>query len=137
MFTGYTVASGDADTDGLSIDANQLTLNSGTIKASGGGGPDAVLTHAAVAASASHKVSGVAAPMVPFAPSDLSVTAHATTTPGSIQLRLEFPLLAAQQRTSVEFRASTDMGMNWSHAVTDDWPDFTSRFKSHKYSWRA
>ena len=44
VFTGYTVASGDADTDGLSIDANQLTLNSGTIKASGGGGPDAVLT---------------------------------------------------------------------------------------------
>ena len=59
VFTGYTVASGDADTDGLSIDANQLTLNSGTIKASGGGGPDAVLTHAAVAASASHKVDGV------------------------------------------------------------------------------
>ena len=59
VFTGYTVAVNDVDTDGLSIAANKLTLNSGTIKASAGDNPDAVLDHAAVAASANHKVDGI------------------------------------------------------------------------------
>ena len=52
----YTVATNDADTDGIAIAANQLALNGGTIKA---GTTDAVLTHAAVAADADHKVDGV------------------------------------------------------------------------------
>ena len=56
VFTGYTVASGDADNDGLSIEANKLDLNGGTIKATADEHPDAVLTDTAVAASASHKV---------------------------------------------------------------------------------
>ena len=59
VFTGFTVAAGEEDTDGLAVAANKLTLNGGTIKASAGGNPDAVLTHAAVAASANHKVDGV------------------------------------------------------------------------------
>ena len=77
--------------------------------------------------TASDSTSGTtaAAPMVPAAPSFLSVTAHATTTPGSIQLRWNFPF-GSPTRTSVEFRASTDSGVNWSHAVTDDWPNFTA-----------
>ena len=58
VFSGYTVAFGDTDADGLSIDANELDLNGGTIRATAGGSPDAVLTHTAVAASSSHKVSG-------------------------------------------------------------------------------
>ena len=56
VFTGYTVASGDADNDGLSIEANKLDLNGGTIKATADEHPDAVLADTAVAASASHKV---------------------------------------------------------------------------------
>ena len=59
VFTGYTVAVNDVDTDGLSIAANKLTLNSGTIKETAGDNPDAVLDHAAVAASANHKVDGI------------------------------------------------------------------------------
>ena len=59
VFTGYTVAANDEDANGLSIAANKLTLNSGTIKASAGDNPDAVLDHAAVAASANHKVDGI------------------------------------------------------------------------------
>ena len=59
VFAGYTVAAGDVDADGLSVAANKLTLNSGTIQASGGGNPDADLDHDAVPASASHKVDGV------------------------------------------------------------------------------
>ena len=123
VFTGYTVASGDTDTDGISIEADKLDLNSGTIKASAGGNPDAVLTHTAVAASGSHKVSGVAAPMVPHALTNFSVTTHATTTPGSI----EFSAFrgSGPNITSTEFRASTDSGVNWNYDVTDDWPDTT------------
>ena len=47
-----------ADTDGVSIDANSLSLNSGTIKDSTDD-IDAVLNHRAVAANAGHKVDGV------------------------------------------------------------------------------
>ena len=57
VFSGR-VAHGDMDTDGLSIDAGELDLNGGTIKATADAHPDAVLTHTGVAASASHKVSG-------------------------------------------------------------------------------
>ena len=57
VFSGYTVAFGETDTDGLSIAADKLTLNGGTIKATADGNPDAVITHDAVADSASHKVS--------------------------------------------------------------------------------
>ena len=59
VFTGYTVAANEEDSNGLSIAANKLTLNSGMIKATAGDNPDAVLDHAAVAASANHKVDGV------------------------------------------------------------------------------
>ena len=59
VFSGYTVAANDEDTDGISIAANKLDANGGTIKATAGANLDAVLTHAAVAASASHRVDGV------------------------------------------------------------------------------
>ena len=68
----YTVASGDTDTDGIEIAANQLSLNSGTIK--DGNGNPATLTHAAVAANYYHKVDGV----VPTI-SSVSVTSTAGT----------------------------------------------------------
>ena len=54
----YQVAVGESDTDGVSIDANSLSLNSGTIKDSTDD-IDAVLNHRAVAANAGHKVEGV------------------------------------------------------------------------------
>ena len=57
-FTGYTVAEGDEDTDGISIDADSMTLNAGAIKASDNA-EDADLTHAAVAANAGQMVDGV------------------------------------------------------------------------------
>ena len=59
VFSGYTVAANDEDTDGLSVATNKLDANDGTIKATAGDNPDAVLAHAAVAASANHKVDGV------------------------------------------------------------------------------
>ena len=54
---GYEVADGDEDTDGVSIEANRLTLNGGTIKDEGDN--PAELAHEAVAAQAGHKVDGV------------------------------------------------------------------------------
>ena len=53
----YTVVAGDEDTDGIAVGANALALNGGTIEDASSNTP--VLTHAAVAASASHKVDGV------------------------------------------------------------------------------
>ena len=58
VFTGYTVAEGDEDTDGISIDADSVDLNGGTINASDNAAT-ASLTHSAVAADTGHKVDGV------------------------------------------------------------------------------
>ena len=125
VFTGYTVASGDTDTDGLSIEADKLSLNSGTIKAAADENPDAVLTHTAVAASASHKVSGVAASMVPARPSQFQSRDPRDDHPRQYRTEL-MGHPGGLIPTSHEFRTSTDSGVNWSHAVTDDWPDTTT-----------
>ena len=53
----YTVQASDMDDDGISISANALTLNGGTIKRAAGTS-DAVLTHAAADADPEHKVDG-------------------------------------------------------------------------------
>ena len=59
MWFVYTVQSSDADADGISVGANALTLNGGTIKIRGGAA-DAVLDLGtyAIANSARHKVDG-------------------------------------------------------------------------------
>ena len=54
---GYVVRAGDRDADGLSIGANALELNGGTITAPGDT-TAAVLTRATVPTSAAHKVDG-------------------------------------------------------------------------------
>ena len=53
VFT-YTIQAGDNDTDGISIRANALALNSGTIRDAAGN--NATLTHNAVSGNASYKV---------------------------------------------------------------------------------
>ena len=53
----YEVAADETDSDGVSIAANALSLNSGTIRDSAN--RNAVLTHSALAASANHRVDGV------------------------------------------------------------------------------
>ena len=53
----YVVADGESDTDGVSIDANSLTLNGGRIR--DGANNNALLTHDGLAANAGHKVDGV------------------------------------------------------------------------------
>ena len=59
VFSGYTVAANDEDADGLSIEANKLSANGGTIQKTADASVAAVLTHAAEDPSANHKVDGV------------------------------------------------------------------------------
>ena len=54
----YTVQGPDRDEDGISIAANALALNGGTIRYAGDGRTDAGLTHDAVADDPTRKVNG-------------------------------------------------------------------------------
>ena len=54
---GYQVAAGESDTEGVSVEANRLSLNGGTIK--DGSENVAVLDHAGLAADAGHKVEAI------------------------------------------------------------------------------
>ncbi|MCY4324803.1 MAG: alpha-L-fucosidase, partial [Betaproteobacteria bacterium] len=57
----YTIAAGDMDADGISISANKLSLNGGTIRVDDEGSAvttDADLNHAPLAADLLHKVDG-------------------------------------------------------------------------------
>ena len=72
----YTVAAGDTDADGVSIGANALSLNSGTI---GDAAENvATLTHTAVSDNASHKVDTTAPEIVSNGVAITSTTAHYT-----------------------------------------------------------
>ena len=53
----YTVASGDSDTDGISIAADKLTLNGGTIKDAADNAAN--LSHSGLSAQSGHKVDGI------------------------------------------------------------------------------
>ena len=66
LFFAYTVQAADMDADGISIVANALNLNGGTIVADAPDATAADLTHLAVAADPTRKVDGriVAAPAV-------------------------------------------------------------------------
>ena len=59
LVCGYTVVVGDSAPNGIAIAANKLTLNGGTITATGSTTITADLAHAAVAANANHKVDGI------------------------------------------------------------------------------
>ena len=79
----YRVAAGESDTDGVSIDANSLSLNRGTIKDSTDD-IDAVLNHRAVAANAGHKVDGVKP--------DLAIAGAAVANGATLTLTYDEPL---------------------------------------------
>ena len=78
----YTVQSGDADTDGVSIAANALILNGGTISDDSGLAAD--LAHSAVDAGSSHQVDGSIATGTPVAitGADRTVAAGYSRNPG-------------------------------------------------------
>ena len=69
---GYEVAEGDEDTDGVSMEANSLTRNVGTIR--DGADNNALLSHDGLAADARHKVDGVRPAFVSAAVDGASLT---------------------------------------------------------------
>ena len=79
----YRVAAAESDTDGVSIDANSLSLNRGTIKDSTDD-IDAVLNHRVVAANAGHKVDGVKP--------DLAIAGAAVANGATLTLTYDEPL---------------------------------------------
>ena len=64
MLFSYRVQAGDVDTDGVSIGANALTLNGGSIVSAADGTVNAVLTHDAVAVGRKVDGGSVTAPVV-------------------------------------------------------------------------
>ena len=103
----YQVAVGESDTDGVSIDANSLWLNSGTIKDSTDD-IDAVLNHRAVAANAGHKVEGVRPALV--------VTDGAVANGTKLTLTYDEPLDGSSTPLASAFRVT---GGDTARTVTD------------------
>ena len=102
----YRVAVGESDADGVSIDANSLSLNSGTIK-DGTEDIDAVLNHRAVAANAGHKVDGVRP--------DLAATGGAVANGTRLTLTYDEPLDGSSMPAVSSFTVS---GGNQARTVT-------------------
>ena len=70
----YIVQSGDADSDGVSIPQDPLTVPSGSFIRNMNNNEDAVLTYAGLAAQSGHQVDGTDDNVRPSAPTHLSVT---------------------------------------------------------------
>ncbi len=58
LFFKYTVAAADSDADGISVAADAISLNGGSIKAAADGTTDANLAHTALSPGSDHKVDG-------------------------------------------------------------------------------
>ena len=76
----YTIQAGETDADGISIEANTLALNSGTIRDAAGN--NATITYSAVSANTSYKVDNTAPSVDNFTLSDTALKAgdNATVT---------------------------------------------------------
>ena len=120
LYFDYTVQERDRDEDGISIAANALSLDGGTIRAADGT-TDADLTHGAVAASSGNKVNGsLASPPVVKTISFFSPARGDTYEQGeTIELLVEFhravtvsgsPLLALTIGTQTRHAAYS---MSW------------------------
>ena len=93
---GYEVADGDEDTDGVSIEANRLTLNGGTIR--DGSNNNAVLDHDGLAANSGHKVDG--------AGPDLAETGGAVVNGTTLTLTYDEALDGGSRPVSGDFTVS-------------------------------
>ena len=74
----YVVQASDADTDGISIPQNPLTVPRGSFVRNHGNSQDAILTYAGLSAQSGHKVDGSADNVRPLAPRSLRVSGHVT-----------------------------------------------------------
>jgi len=74
----YTIQAGETDADGISIGANTLALNSGTIRDAAGN--NATITYSSVSANTSYKVDNTAPSVDNFTLSDTALKAGDTAT---------------------------------------------------------
>lgn len=74
----YVVQASDADTDGISIPENPLTVPEGSFVRNYGNSEDAILTYDGLSAQNGHKVDGAADNVRPSAPRSLQVSGYLT-----------------------------------------------------------
>ena len=120
VFSGYTVAANDEDLDGLSIEANKLDANGGTIQQTADATVDAVLTHAAVAASANHEVDGVKPTLVTTG--DL---APKTTLDGSKIILYFSEKIGSADHTKITVKKGTTTETTTAHSINGDKVEIT------------
>ena len=118
LYFDYTVQGGDRDDDGISVAANSLERNGGTITARDGGA-FANLRHAAIPADAARKVDGGPVLGVPLAPdlSGVEVQVNGRT----LTFRWHAPAADASRAAVTGYRVerSADGGAPWT-AITPD-----------------
>ena len=102
----YEVVNGDEDSDGVSIEANSLSLNGGTIKDASKNSAD--LDHDGLAADSGHKVDG--------AGPDLAETGGAVVDGATLTLTFDEPLDRGSAPQASAFRVA---GGDTSRTVTD------------------
>ena len=102
MACRYTVAVNDSAPNGIAIAANKLTLNGGTITATGSTTLNADLDHGAVAIDAGHKVDGIRPTLV------TTGNDAPTTSPDGMQVILTFSeTIGSADRTKITIMAGT------------------------------
>ena len=101
MACSYTVVVNDTAPNGIAIAANTLTLNGGTIRATGSTTISADLTHAAVAIDANHKVDGIRPTLV-----TTGTEAPTTSTDGTTVILTFSEAIRSVNRASITIQAN-------------------------------
>ena len=101
MVCTYTVAPGDSAPNGIAIAANKLTLNDGTITATGSATISADLDHVAVAIDANHKVDGIRPTLV-----TTGTEAPTTSTDGTKLILTFSEAIRSVNRASITIQAN-------------------------------
>ena len=98
----YTVVMGDSAPNGIAIAANKLTLNGGTITATGSTTINADLDHGAVAIAANHKVDGIRPTLV-----TTGSEAPTTSTDGTKIILFFNEFIGTVDRTKITVKSGT------------------------------
>ena len=101
MVCSYTVAPGDSAPNGIAIAANKLTLNGGTITATGSTTISADLDHGAVPIDAGHKVDGIRPTLV-----TTGTEAPTTSTDGTKLILTFSEAIRSVNRASITIQAN-------------------------------
>ena len=102
MACNYTVVVNDTAPNGIAIAANTLTLNGGTIRATGSTTLNADLTHSVVAIDANHKVDGIRPTLV-----TTGSNAPTTSTDGTKIILFFNEFIGTVDRTKITVKSGT------------------------------